>query len=104
MASLQLVLHLSVPNHLAADTQEDMAVSLNIKGIRDFEPDRVIKQVPQLSQLMVLRNALITLKGPLGNIPAFSQTLRKIVHDSSTRQRLVEQLHAIDEVGGQHVV
>ena len=104
MASQQLTVNLSVPNHLAADTQEDIAVSVNINGIRDFEPDRVIEQVPQLKQLMALRNALITLKGPLGNIPAFSQTLRKIVHDPSTRQRLVEQLHAIDEVGGQHVV
>ena len=103
MASQQLVLQLSVPNHLAADTQEDMAISLNIKGIRDFEPDRLIKQAPQLSQLMALRNALITLKGPLGNIPAFTQTLRQIVHDPKTRERLVEQLHAIDGVGEQHV-
>lgn len=88
-----LDLTLSVPNRLAeGDTDESMAVKLEFKNIRDFEPDSIVEQVPELKQLIALRDALKALKGPLGNLPAFRKQLQELIRDEGARERLLAEL------------
>jgi len=88
-----LSLTLAVPNRLAeGETEEDMAVSLKFENIRDFEPDNVVSQVPELRQLIELREALKALKGPLGNLPEFRKKLQMLIQDEGTRERLLGEL------------
>lgn len=90
-----LSLNLSVPNRLAdAETDENLAVSLEFKGIRDFEPDSLVEQVPELKQLIALRDALKSLKGPLGNMPEFRKRIQELIRDDGTRERLLSELGA----------
>lgn len=90
-----LSLNLSVPNRLAdAETDENLAVSLEFKGIRDFEPDSLVEQVPELKQLIALRDALKSLKGPLGNLPEFRKRIQELIRDDGTRERLLSELGA----------
>ena len=88
-----LSLTLAVPNRLAeGETDESMAVSLKFENIRDFEPDNVVSQVPELRQLIELREALKALKGPLGNLPEFRKKLQMLIQDQGTRERLLGEL------------
>lgn len=90
-----LSLNLSVPNRLAdAETDENLAVNLEFKGIRDFEPDSLVEQVPELKQLIALRDALKALKGPLGNMPEFRKRIQELIRDDGTRERLLSELGA----------
>jgi type VI secretion system protein ImpB len=90
-----LSLTLSVPNRLAdAETDENLAVNLEFKGIRDFEPDSLVEQVPELKQLIALRDALKSLKGPLGNMPEFRKRIQDLIRDDGTRERLLSELGA----------
>ncbi|GAB2895965.1 type VI secretion system contractile sheath small subunit [Paralcaligenes sp. KSB-10] len=93
-----LNLTMSVPNRLAdGETDENLAVNLEFKGIRDFEPDSLVEQVPELKQLIQLRDALKALKGPLGNLPAFRKQIQELVHDEGTRERLLSELGAQEQ-------
>ena len=93
-----LGLTLSVPNRLAENAPEDeqMAVSLKFEKLRDFEPDAIVEQVPELRQLVELREALKALKGPLGNLPEFRKKLQALIQDEGARERLLSELGVQD--------
>jgi len=67
-------------------------VSVPIGSMRDFEPDQLVRQVPQLKKLLELREALTALKGPLGNVPAFRRAIQNIVGDPGARDKIVAEL------------
>ncbi|BBI64292.1 type VI secretion system-associated protein [Vreelandella sulfidaeris] len=77
MREAGLSLQTAVPNRLEeSDESTDIAVNLSFRSLEDFSPDAVAKQVPELRKLVELREALVALKGPLGNVPAFRDRLQ----------------------------
>ena len=69
-----------------------MTVSLDFKSLRDFEPDEIIKKVPELNKLIDLREALKALKGPLGNVPDFRKKIQELIKDDGAKARLLKEL------------
>ena len=96
MAKQNLKIDMVVPNKMVetaeGDEDSDIQVSLDIKSIKDFEPENVVRSVPELNSLLELRDALTFLKGPLGNIPAFKKQLEKLLGDDATREKLMNEL------------
>ncbi len=88
----KLSIDLTVPNKLVADSQDNMAVSLKFDSLRDFEPDAIVENVPELKEIIELRNALKSLKGPLGNVPDFRKKLQALIDDDATRAKLLAEL------------
>ena len=89
----ELTLNLSVPNRLRDDAQgEELGVSLNINTMKDFNPANIVDQVPELKKLMELRDALVALKGPLGNAPAFRKAIESVLADDDSRERVLGEL------------
>ena len=84
---------MAVPCVLNNDHDSDMQVSLQFKTINDFDPDAVARQVPELNKLLELRQALVALKGPMGNVPAFRKQLQHLLSDEQTRARLISELN-----------
>jgi type VI secretion system protein ImpB len=100
MRSQNLALDLKVPNKLAegADAGE-LAVTLKIGTLKDFEPEQVAQQVPELNALLELRRALTALKGPVGNMPAFRKALEKILADPAMREKVLAEIGSKDAAG-----
>ena len=86
----------SVPDVLSDKPGGELKVSLDFKTMQDFEPDAVVHKVPELEQLLQLRDALKALKGSLGNIPEFRKKIQELVKDEESRSRLLKEL-GIDE-------
>lgn len=82
----------SVRNLLSDEEDAELAVSLNIESMKDFEPDAIVKQIPELQKLFELREALKALKGPLGNVPDFRKKIQELVQDESARASLLKEL------------
>jgi type VI secretion system protein ImpB len=95
LKSQSLSLDLAVPSKLEDDSSDTkLAVSLKFDRLRDFEPEQVVQQVPELKKLLELRQALVAMKGPLGNVPAFRKAIQNVLDDEAARQRLLDELIA----------
>lgn len=93
LAKQELNLTFAVPNRLQDDAEgDDMAVQLRINSMKDFNPANVVDQVPELKKLMELRDALVALKGPLGNAPAFRKAIESVLADDDSRDRVLGEL------------
>ena len=87
-----LKLDLNVANRLSGNEGDEMAVSLKFGALKDFDPESVVRQVPELNQLLELREALTALKGPLGNVPAFRKKIQAALSDDEGREKLLKEL------------
>lgn len=94
-------LSLAVPSMLSPTSGGELEVSLQFKSMDDFSPDQVARQVPELRKLLELRGALVALKGPLGNVPAFRKHLQSLLSDEHARKQLAQELDLVLEGPGQ---
>ncbi|KNC89995.1 type VI secretion system contractile sheath small subunit [Trabulsiella odontotermitis] len=101
MSEAGLSLSFVVPNRLdekeSDEGENDLPVRLDIQSLSDFSPDNVARNVPELNKLLELREALVALKGPLGNIPAFRSKLQALLKDEKAREQLLEELNILDK-------
>jgi len=82
----------TVKNTLSDDPEAQMNLDLDFKSMKDFDPDAIIQKVPELKKLVDLRDALKSLKGPLGNVPNFRKRIQELVQDEGARARLLKEL------------
>ena len=95
----ELDLAITVPNKLSEDPEDEMGVNLNFGSLKDFGPEAVAEQTPELKKLLELRKALGSLKGPLSNVPDFRKKIQALVKDEEARDKLLKEL-GVDENKG----
>jgi type VI secretion system protein ImpB len=98
MEKHELGVDMNVPDKLSG-SEGELAVSLKFKNLKDFTPEGVAGQVPELKKLLELRAALTALKGPLGNRPAFRKQMQDLLDNDASRKKLMEEL-GMGEGGG----
>ncbi|HFK4065091.1 TPA: type VI secretion system contractile sheath small subunit [Kluyvera ascorbata] len=84
--------NVSVPSVLNGVSGARMDISLKVKSMADLSPDNIAAQVPELKKMLELREALVALKGPMGNIPAFRAQLQALLDNEETREQLIQEL------------
>ena len=82
----------SVDNKLTNEEGASLNVDINLNSIKDFSPEQIVQNVPELKALMELRESLIALKGPLGNVPAFKKAIENAITDKDEREKLISEL------------
>jgi type VI secretion system protein ImpB len=87
----KLGVDLTVANKLGEGGGE-LSMSLKFKKLKDFTPDALAEQIPELKKLMELRLALTALKGPLGNVPSFRRKIQAALQDEAARAKLLTEL------------
>jgi len=97
MRQQNLSLNFTVPNRLSGKEGDELPVNLRVETLKDFGPESVAEQVPELKSLTELRNALTALKGPLGNVPGFRKRIQELLQDDAARERLIKELGIEEE-------
>jgi len=96
LSKQKLSLSFNVEDRLSGEEDSELAVNLNFDKLKDFNPEAVAKQVPELAQLLEIRKALQAVKGPLGNIKSFQKKLQTIMKSEGDVERLMKELGAGD--------
>lgn len=81
-----------VPSVLNETPEARMSVNLKVKSLADLSPDNIAAQVPEMRKMMELREALVALRGPMGNMPAFRAQLQALLDDEKSREQLIAEL------------
>ena len=87
-----LSLDLTVPNKLSEDPDAELNVSVKFESIKDFEPEAIAKNTPELNKLLELREALNSLKGPMSNRPEFRKKIQELIKDEAAREQILKEL------------
>ena len=85
---------MAVENTLAGDGSEN-AITLAFRDMKDFEPEQVARQIPQLKAMLAMRSLLRDLKANLMDNTAFRRELEKILLDPSLSAELRGELSAL---------
>ena len=93
MRAQNLKLDVNVPDKMSGEADQEVAVSLKFDSIKDFNPEAIAQNTPELNQLLQLREALSALKGPMSNRPEFRKKIQEIVKDDAAREKILKELN-----------
>lgn len=100
MRDQRLGVDINVADKLSGAGGGELGMHLDFQSLKDFTPEGIAAQVPELRQLLELRAALSALKGPLGNIPAFRKKLQALLGDDGARDKLLAEI-GVNGKGGE---
>lgn len=84
-------LSFAAKNTLAGDGSE-LPVNLSFRSMKDFEPEHVARQIPELQALLAMRNLLRDLKSNLLDNVTFRREFEKILKDKRLSDKLRGEL------------
>ena len=88
----KLSVEMNVADKLSGEANAELPVKLELRSMRDFEPEGIVAQVPELKRLLELREALTALKGPMSSRRGFRKLLEGLLADDAGRERLMKEL------------
>nr|WP_314527492.1 type VI secretion system contractile sheath small subunit [uncultured Pseudomonas sp.] len=94
LADYSPALKMTVDNTLL-DEVADISVELSFQSLKDFEPEQVARQIPQLRALLAMRNLLRDLKSNLLDNATFRHELERILKDDALSDELRAELAAL---------
>ncbi|HAZ76361.1 MULTISPECIES: type VI secretion system contractile sheath small subunit [Enterobacteriaceae] len=94
LADLNPRINLTVKNTLVDDGSEEN-VQLSFQQMKDFEPEAVARQIPQLRAMLSMRNLLRDLKSNLLDNATFRKELETILKDPTLSDELRSELNAL---------
>lgn len=94
LAEFSPSLNISVENPLAGDGSEEN-VKLTFSNMKDFTPEQVARQIPQLKAMLAMRNLLRDLKANLLDNVTFRKELETILKNPALSDELRSELSAL---------
>ena len=94
----KLGLDLVVPNKLSGKADDDMAIKLKFEGLKDFDPESIARQIPELNTMVQLRELLKDLKARVVTNKDFRKTLETILKDKTKLDALIAELDKVAPV------
>ncbi len=94
MAEFSPAVNLTVEDTLSGSGNEQN-IALEFKSLKDFEPEQVAKNIPQLRVLLAMRNLLRDLKSNLLDNATFRRELENILKDPTLSSELRDELAKI---------
>ncbi|MFH1096358.1 MAG: type VI secretion system contractile sheath small subunit [Candidatus Desantisbacteria bacterium] len=90
-----LNLSMVVPNKLVEEEGSEMKVSLKFDDLSSFEPDAVAHQIPELNDMLKIRELLKDLKARVITNRKFREELGGILKDKDSMDAVLKQLDEI---------
>lgn len=94
LAEFSPALNISVENTLTGDGSEEN-VRLTFREMKDFTPEQVARQIPQLKAMLAMRNLLRDLKANLLDNATFRKELETILKNPALSDELRSELSAL---------
>lgn len=94
LSSLNPELEYTVPNRIKND-DTDIKINLKIENMKDFHPETIARRVPQLNNLLAMRNLLKDLRANLIDNKEFRRELERLARERKALAGLEEEIKRI---------
>jgi type VI secretion system protein ImpC len=81
LKAVQLRLQFSVADRLRGEDDAMLQLDLAVEQMKDFKPDSLVRQVPEMAELLDTRRALVTVRGHVSAKLALAKALTEIVQN-----------------------
>lgn len=98
LASVNPKIKCTVPNVISEDSEDEINVDLSIKSMKDFRPESIVENVPELRSIIAMRNLLTDLKSNIIDNKTFRKNLEKILLDKELSNRLKDVIPKLENL------
>jgi type VI secretion system protein ImpB len=98
MKSMKIGLNFTADSQLKQG--EEIEAKLKFQSMKDFSPDAIVEQVPQLNALMKVRDLLNDLKARVITNKQFRKVLETIMLDEKLKNKLVSEINESTIIDG----
>lgn len=84
-----------VPNRLSGLEGDEMKVDLDFESLNSFNPDEIVRKVPELAKMLEVRDLLTDLKARVITNRKFRLALEKIVKDQGRVEQIMQELDRV---------
>jgi type VI secretion system protein ImpB len=81
----------TLPQQEGAERDEELAVDLTFASMGDFAPDRMAQQVPQLSEILKMRQQLVELLGFMDGRVDAEKRIAQLLNNQPLLQQIANQ-------------
>lgn len=95
MREQKLRVSMVVPNRLSGEDGDEVKVDLDVESLNSFNPDEVVRKVPELAKMLEIRDLLVDLKARVITNRKFRLALEKIVRDKAQVEQIMQELDRV---------
>ncbi len=91
IADMDIVVEAKVENCINPSKKSTLDVKIPLKKMKDFKPDSIVENIPQLKTLATIRDMLKSFMKDVDNNRALKDKLDQVLSDKSSLESLLEE-------------
>ena len=96
MKDMGMSLNFAVANKVDPGEEEDMQVDIPIDSMQSFSPDQIVKHVPKLKGLLMLKKLMEETMANVDNRKEFRKLLNDLMRDEEALKNMMEELKGFE--------
>ena len=96
MRDMGIKLNFSVPNKIDPDKEDDMQVDIPIDSMNSLAPDQIVKNVPKLKGLLMLKKLMEETLSNVDNRKEFRKLLNDLLSDEEALKKMMAELKGFE--------
>jgi type VI secretion system protein ImpB len=96
MKDMKMLLDIVVENKVDPEKTADVEVHLPVESMKSFSPDEIVKHVPKLKALMLLKKLLLEAMSNVSNKKAFQKMLSDLYTNEEAFKKLLGELKGFE--------
>jgi type VI secretion system protein ImpB len=96
MKDMGMSLSFAVTNKINPEEEEDMQVNIPIDSMKSFSPDQIVKHIPKLKGLLMLKKLMEETLANVDNRKEFRKLLNDLMSDEEALKNMMEELKGFE--------
>ncbi len=96
MKDMGVLISFAVANKVNPEEEEDMQVDIPIDSMKSFSPDQIVKHVPKLKGLLMLKKLMEETLANVDNRKEFRNLLNDLMSDEEALKKMMEELKGFE--------
>ncbi|RKH08447.1 type VI secretion system contractile sheath small subunit [Corallococcus sp. CA053C] len=98
MKDMKMSANFQVPNRINPDVESELDVTLPIDRMKSFHPDEVVKHVPKLKALLLLKTLLVEMQSNIDNRKDLRRELYELFSKPEALKELLNELKGYESM------